>query len=98
MESGDALTPGARVPALRVRVSRGEPRGPEHAQRGTRAGPIRRGRRGAVTLRGTSMQNWLTGAAIALVSAAGTLAISQTMRGPIDARTPDVRVLRTADG
>ena len=44
------------------------------------------------------MQNWLTGAAIALVSAAGTLAISQTVRGPIDGGTPDVKVVRTADG
>jgi hypothetical protein len=44
------------------------------------------------------MQNWLKGAAIALASVAGTLAISQMMRGPLEGRTPDVTVLRTADG
>jgi len=44
------------------------------------------------------MQSWLKGAAIALVSVAGTLVISQTMREPVDGRTSDVRVLRTADG
>ena len=44
------------------------------------------------------MQNWLKGAVIALVSVAGTLAISQMMRGPVEGRTPDTKVLRTADG
>src|SRR5258705_13514617 len=44
------------------------------------------------------MRNWLKGAVIAVVSVAGTLAISQTMRTPVEGRTPDTRVLRTADG
>ena len=44
------------------------------------------------------MQNWLKGALIAGVSVAGTLAISQMMRGPVEGRAPDVNVLRTADG
>ena len=44
------------------------------------------------------MQNWLKGAAIALVSVAATLAISPMMRRPVEGRTPDVAVLRTADG
>ena len=44
------------------------------------------------------MHNWLKGAAIALVSVAGTLAISQMMRGPVEGRAPEVKLLRTADG
>ena len=44
------------------------------------------------------MQNWLKGAAIALVSIAGTIAVSQMMRSPVEGRAPDVNVLRTADG
>jgi hypothetical protein len=44
------------------------------------------------------MPNWLKGAAIVLVSVAGTLAISRAMQEPGDARTPDLEVLRTADG
>ena len=44
------------------------------------------------------MRNWLTGAAIALVSIGGTIAISQMMRSPVEGRAPDVNVLRTADG
>jgi hypothetical protein len=44
------------------------------------------------------MQNWLKGAVIALMSAAGTLAVSQMIRGPVEGRTPDTEVLRTADG
>jgi len=44
------------------------------------------------------MQNWLKGALIALVSVAGTLAITPMMRRPVDGRTADVNVLRTADG
>ena len=44
------------------------------------------------------MPNWLKGALIALVSVAGTLAISQMMRGSVEGRAGDVKVLRTADG
>ena len=44
------------------------------------------------------MQNWLKGALIAAVSVAGTLVISQVVRGPVEGRAPDVNVLRTADG
>jgi hypothetical protein len=44
------------------------------------------------------MQNWLKGALIAAVSVAGTLVISQMMRGPVEGRASDVNVLRTADG
>jgi len=44
------------------------------------------------------MQNWLKGALISLVSVAGTLAISQMMRGPVEGRAPDVKALRTVDG
>ena len=44
------------------------------------------------------MQNWLKGALIALVSVAGTLAILQTTRGPVEGRAADTTVLRTADG
>ena len=35
------------------------------------------------------MQNWMKGALIALVSVAGTLAISQMMRGPVEEGAPD---------
>ncbi len=42
--------------------------------------------------------NWLKGGLIALVSIAGTLAVSQMMRSPVEGRAPDVNVLRTADG
>src|SRR5215470_18635345 len=41
------------------------------------------------------MQNWLKGAAIALVSIAGTIAVSQMLRSPVEGRAPDVNVLRT---
>ncbi len=44
------------------------------------------------------MPNWLKGGLIALVSIAGTLAIVQMMRSPVEGRAPDVNVLRTADG
>jgi hypothetical protein len=44
------------------------------------------------------MQNWLKGAAIALVSIGGTIAISHVMRSPVEGRAPDVNVLRTANG
>jgi len=44
------------------------------------------------------MQNWLKGAAIALVSIAGTIAVSQMMRSPVEGRVSNVNVLRTADG
>ena len=44
------------------------------------------------------MQNWVKGAVIALVSVAGTLAISPMIRGPVEGRTPDTNVLRSADG
>jgi hypothetical protein len=44
------------------------------------------------------MQNWLRGAAIALVSAAVALSISQMMRNPVEGQTPEIKVLRTADG
>jgi hypothetical protein len=44
------------------------------------------------------MQNWLKGAVIALVSIAGTIAVSQMMRSPVEGRAPEVNVLRTADG
>jgi hypothetical protein len=44
------------------------------------------------------MRNWLKGAVIALVSAAGTLAVSQLVRGSADGQAPDVTVLRTTDG
>ena len=44
------------------------------------------------------MQNWLRGAFIALASAAVALAVSQMMRDPVEGQTPDIKVLRTADG
>ena len=44
------------------------------------------------------MQNWLKGALIALVSVAGTLAISQMTREQVADGAPDVTVLRTVDG
>ena len=44
------------------------------------------------------MQNWLKGAAIALVSIAGTIAVSQMLRSPVEGRAPDGNVPRTADG
>jgi hypothetical protein len=44
------------------------------------------------------MQTWLRGAAIALVSAAVALGLSQMMREPVEGQTADARVLRTADG
>ena len=44
------------------------------------------------------MQNWVKGAVIALVSIAATLAISQMLRSPVEGRTPDVNVPRTAGG
>jgi len=44
------------------------------------------------------MQNWLKGAVIAVVSVAGTIAISQMLRSPVEGRAPDVNVLRTTDG
>ena len=42
--------------------------------------------------------NWLKGGLIALVSIAGTLAVSQMMRPPVEGRAPDVNVPRTAGG
>ena len=44
------------------------------------------------------MQNWLKGAVIALVSAAGALAVSQMIREPVEGQAPDIKVLRTVDG
>jgi hypothetical protein len=44
------------------------------------------------------MQNWLKGTLIALASAAVALAVSQMMRDPVEGQTPDIKVLRTADG
>ncbi len=44
------------------------------------------------------MPNWIKGVLIAVVSAAGTLAVTQVMRGPVEGRASDVAVLRTADG
>ena len=42
--------------------------------------------------------NWLKGGLIALVSIAGTLAVSQMLRSPVEGRAPDVNVPRTAGG
>ena len=44
------------------------------------------------------MPNWIKGVLIALASVAGTLAISQMMRGSVEGRAPELTVLRTTDG
>jgi len=44
------------------------------------------------------MQNWVKGAVIALVSVVVTLAVSQTLREPVEGQAPDIKVLRTVDG
>jgi hypothetical protein len=44
------------------------------------------------------MQTWLKGAAIALVSIAGTIVVSQAMRSPAVGRAPGVNTPRTATG
>ena len=41
---------------------------------------------------------WWKGAVIALVSIAGTVAVSQMLRSPVEGRAPDVHVPRTAGG
>ena len=44
------------------------------------------------------MYTWLRGASIAIVSAAVAVAVSQTLRKPVEGQTPDIKVLRGADG
>ena len=44
------------------------------------------------------MHTWLRGALIAIVSAAVAVAVSQVLRKPVEGQTPNITVLRGADG